>query len=238
MIRVRVAPGVLVADATLTLAGDEHTYVAYARRAAVGDALELFDGGGAVAAASIASIAADHTQVVVGAVRLVPAAGPSLTSLLPLIKGDRMDEAIAKLVEVGVDRIVTYDAARAVVRLDGDRVADRVRRWNVVAGAAARQAGRAIAPAVSAPVGLAQIFAELPADVARWVAVPTAEAPPRWPDAATAGVLLTGPEGGLTAEELAAARLAGFVPVRLGPFVLRAETAPAVAVALLRAATP
>jgi 16S rRNA (uracil1498-N3)-methyltransferase len=234
MLRVLVAAEALVAG-EVELAGDEHQYLARVRRAAVGDPLVAFDGAGRHAKGAIVAIDAARTRIRLDAVEQEPPPAPHLTALVPLIKGDRLDLCVEKLAEVGVDAIALYVAARAVVRLDGDRAAARTGRLAAVAAAATRQSGRAAAPAVTGPVPLAEALAAAAAADVRWVALPAAD-PPVLARAPARLAILTGPEGGLAPDELAAAAAAGFVPVGLGPFVLRAETAPVVAAAHARIA--
>jgi 16S rRNA (uracil1498-N3)-methyltransferase len=233
-VRVLIPVDALVAG-ELELADAEHHYVARVRRAAAGDAITAFDGAGRAADGVIIAITADRTRIRLGPVAVVPAPAPHLTALIPLIKGDRLDLCVEKLAEVGVDTIALYQAARAVVRLDGDRAAARRDRLAAVAEAAARQSGRAAAPVVAGPTPLGEALDATASCDLRWLAHP-AGAPPRLAAVPTRLAILTGPEGGLTAAELAAAEAAGFVPVGLGPFVLRAETAPIVAAAHARIA--
>ena len=216
----------------LEVRGDEHHYIARVRRARAGDRVELVDGAGHVARATIERIAGDATVLRVGAVDTIAAALPRVRVLLPPIKGDRMDTCIEKLVEVGVDEIVVWPAARSVVRLDGDRRAGRTAHYQAVAQAAARQSGRAAIPDVRFADSLASALAALPTS-ARIVLDPSAERGD-FP-AADDVTLISGPEGGFAPTELDA--LAGFTALGLGPRILRADTAPVIAVALVRAAT-
>jgi 16S rRNA (uracil1498-N3)-methyltransferase len=223
----------MLAAGELVIRGDEHHYLARVRRARPGDALDLVDGAGWRAAATILRIGETETTVLATAPERIPARPPLVRVLVPLIKGDRMDDCIEKLVEVGVDEIVVWPAARSVVRLDEDRRIERRLKYRSTAKAAARQCGRAQVPDVACPESLAAALAELP-DGKRIVLDPASDEPLEPGDAADITVI-SGPEGGLAPEELE--RLAGFSPVGLGPRVLRAETAPVVAVALIRAAT-
>ncbi len=239
MIRVLVAAGALRAGGEVDVTGDEHTYLTRARRVVCGDAVEAFDGHGQVAAATVVLVDGTRARLAIGEVRRETQRGPAIIALLPLIKGDRMEACLAQLAEVGVDDIVLYEAARAVVRLDAARVVDRLRRWQAVLLAAARQAGRGAPPSLAAPVPLAEALAGLPAGGYRLVADPEATARPAWPAAgASRAAVLTGPEGGLAPDELAAADAAGFARTSLGDLVLRADTAPVVAVAHLRLLAP
>jgi 16S rRNA (uracil1498-N3)-methyltransferase len=238
-----------LAAGELTITGDEHHYVHRVRRARPGDALELVDGAGHRAAAVIERISGDATIVRAGIPELVPDASPRIRVLLPLIKGDRMDVCLEKLVEVGADEIVLWPAARAVVRLDGARLEARLAKFRAALQAAARQCGRASVPTITAagsladaiglppPVQTADAINPTPAPgtptIVRLVLDPGAErvAIPPADDIS----IISGPEGGLAPDELDA--LAGWTSLGLGPRVLRAETAPVVAVALVRAAT-
>jgi len=239
MLRIFVAPELLTAG-EIVVRGDEHHYLAHVRRARPGDPVELLDGAGRRAAATIARLGDRDTTLVADAPDAIAAAPPLVRALLPLIKGDRMDSAIEKLVEVGADAIVVWPAARSVARLDDARRDARLAKYRAIAQAAARQSGRAQVPEVRTADSLAAALAGLPVvpDGLRLVLDPTSDAPLD-PAGAADITLVSGPEGGLTPDELdrLADRLAGFTAVGLGPRVLRAETAPVVAVALIRAAT-
>jgi 16S rRNA (uracil1498-N3)-methyltransferase len=120
-----------------------------------------------------------------------------------------------------------------VARLDDTRRDARIAKYRAIAQAAARQSGRADIPEIASAEGLAAALAGLP-DGRRLVLDPTSDAVLDTGGAADVTVV-SGPEGGLAPDELD--RLAGFTPLGLGPRVLRAETAPMIAVALIRAAT-
>jgi 16S rRNA (uracil1498-N3)-methyltransferase len=231
-VRIFVSP---LATGDVTVHGDEHHYLSRVRRARSGDAIELIDGAGKRASAVIVKIGDAETVVRVEAVEQIADLPPRVRVLVPPIKGDRMDTCIEKLVEVGADEIVVWPAARAVVKLDGARRAARVEHYQALAQAAARQSGRASVPAVNAADSLADAIARLPAAGARVVLAPAAERG-TWPEAEHV-TLISGPEGGFAPGELDALAAAGFASLGLGPRVLRAETAPVIAVALVRAAT-
>jgi 16S rRNA (uracil1498-N3)-methyltransferase len=229
--RIFVSP---LAVGDVIVRGDEHHYLSRVRRSRSGDTVELVDGAGQRASAVIVKIAEAETTLRVDAIEAIADLPPRIRVLVPLIKGDRMDTCIEKLVEVGVDDIVVWPAARAVVKLDGARRTARVEHYQALAQAAARQSGRASVPRVSAADSLAAALGALPRG-ARVVLDPSAERGD-WPsdDDLT---LISGPEGGLAPDELDALAAAGFVALGLGPRVLRAETAPVIAVALVRGAT-
>lgn len=232
--RIFVTPGKLAAG-ELQVTGDEHHYLGRVRRARVGDAIEVVDGQGRRAAAVIERITDGETTLRVDTPEAVIAKPPHVRALVPLIKGDRMDVCIEKLVEVGVDSIVVWPAARSVVRFDDARREGRLAKYRAAVQTAARQCGRAQVPEVNHAADLAAAIASLP-DGVRVVLDPAADAPLTITDAVDL-TIVSGPEGGLTAEELGQLARAGFLAVGLGPRVLRAETAPTIAVALIRAAT-
>jgi 16S rRNA (uracil1498-N3)-methyltransferase len=233
-LRVLVTPAEL-RPGDVVLDEVEHHYLARVRRAAVGAEVVAFDGKGRSADGVIVEITDAQTRLRLGEVAVDPAPVPHITALVPLIKGDRMDLCVEKLVEVGVDAIVLYEAERAVVQLAGARRSARRERLTAVAAAAARQCGRTATASVVGPVSLAEALAAASVCERRWVAVPGAD-PPAIGSVPPRLAVLTGPEGGLTEDEIALATASGFDRVGLGPFVLRAETAPVVAVAHARIA--
>ena len=228
--RIFVAP---LAAGELTVRGEEHHYVMRVRRARIGDSVELVDGEGHRAAATIVKITDSETTFSVSAPETIPAAPPFIRVLVPLIMGDRMDTCLEKLVEVGADAIVVWPAARSVVKLEPDRRDARIAKYQAAVQAASRQSGRAQVPTVSWADDLSAALATLPPG-SRFVLDPTSDQP-LVPDGATDVTIVSGPEGGLAASELDT--LVGFTSIGLGPRVLRAETAPVIAVALVRAAT-
>lgn len=223
--RLPVAPGSLAPGARVLDDSDRH-YLIRVRRARPGEAVELFDGTGWSAAATIAELTAERVVLEVGE----PSesgleSALELTVLLSLIKGDRMELAIQKLVELGVSRIAPVIAARSVVKLDERRATSRHQRYVAVATDAARQCGRTRVPEIAPirPLTEAVATADAALKLVLWEQSDrpglSAHAP------ASSVALLIGPEGGLEADEVAQARQAGFVEARLGPRILRAETA-------------
>lgn len=236
--RLFVPPGTLAAG-ELRVTGDEHHYLARVRRARAGDEIELVDGAGTRASAVIEKIDSDGVVLRVAEPAVIAARPPLVRVLVPPIKGDRMDACVEKLVEVGADEIVVWPAERAVVRWDADRLAARRAKYEAALQAAARQAGRAKVPALDFAADLAGAIAR--AGGLRVALDPAAGGEitglaPQLAEAAEVAVA-SGPEGGLAPGELEQLERAGFAPIGLGPRILRAETAPVVAVALIRALT-
>lgn len=159
----------------------------------------------------------------------------SVTLVQGVSRGERMDIAVQKAVELGAVAIRPVIAERSVVQLEAKRAARRVAHWQGIAVAACEQCGRNVVPRVHEPLPFADWLAanELPALVLDPVATATLAEVGAPPGAAVA--LLVGPEGGFSDGELAAARAAGCTAVRLGPRVLRTETAGIAMLAALQA---
>lgn len=201
--------------------------------------MTLFSGDGAEYAAVIESAAGRGVSVTVGERRLLDRESRLRIVLGQAISaGERMDYTIQKAVELGVAVICPIATARCVVRLDAARAAKRLEHWRSVAIAACEQCGRNRLPGIAAVESLPEWLA---GGTVRGAALSVLLAPQ-----AAAGlrelpapegivVLLAGPEGGFTAGEQALARARGFVPVRLGPRVLRTETAAVAALAAMQA---
>jgi 16S rRNA (uracil1498-N3)-methyltransferase len=138
---------------------------------------------------------------------------------------DRMDFLVEKATELGAASLQPLTSERSVLRLSGERADKKVAHWQAVAQAAAEQCGRVQVPKVGAVMPLSAWLRE-PQGGTCWLASPGApqiQAPAVWPLRIN---LLTGPEGGLSADEESQAQSAGFARVGLGPRILRADTAP------------
>jgi len=153
---------------------------------------------------------------------------------LGISKGERMDFAIQKAVELGVAEVSPLLTDRSVVRLAPERQANRLSHWEGIVIAACEQSGRSRVPILRAPIPLdAWLARGHPNGI---VLDPISATPlPAIPPPLGEIVLLVGPEGGLGPAEQAAAHAAGFTPVRLGPRILRTETAPLAAIAAIQA---
>ncbi len=204
------------------------------------DGLTLFDGTGGEVAARIAHVGRDAVVAEVMQRRDVECESPiDITLVQALQSGEKMDLTVQKAVELGVRRIVPVTSQRSVVRLEGDRAQRRVAHWQAVAISACEQCGRNRVPEVSDLVGLRQWLAK-PASggsVVRLLLDPrstnTLDSLP-CPREGCGVELLIGAEGGLSPEETEMALQAGFTGVRLGPRVLRTETAGLAALAAIQ----
>ncbi len=149
-------------------------------------------------------------------------------------KGDRMDYAIQKATEMGVTEITPLSSERCELRLRGEERADKkLEHWRRVAISACEQCGRNIPPLIHEPSALTDWLQSTQTEL-RLVLAPAVSG--SLPTAAPSSVaVLIGPEGGLAAPEITQALQAGFTPWQLGPRVLRTETAPVAALAILQA---
>lgn len=227
-------PGSLV-DVT----GDEAHHAVAVRRLREGEPVVLTDGFGTSVTGEVAATGKRVFSVRVGTVDQDPRPDPAITVVQALPKGERGELAVEVLTEVGVDRIVPWAASRSVAVWKGERAVKSHARWQATAREAAKQSRRSWLPTVwplASTTDLAALVAE--ADLAV-VLHEDATAALSAVDVPASGriVVVVGPEGGISSEELAALADAGAQSVRLGAEVLRTSTAGVVAVAALLART-
>ena len=229
-----------VLDAPLS-AGDLR-HATRALRLRVAEEIDLIEPSGPAWRVGVAAVADDALSVEL--LEALPrVAEPDVTLVFGVLKGSKNDDVIEGAVEVGVTGVLPVIFERSIVRLDAQKRAERGERWRRVAGAAAKQAKRSRVPVVVDPVAAA----ELPGLLRGYDAVLIA-----WEDAEEAGIgtrlselhladvpaaarvaVVVGPEGGLSAEEVAALEAGGAHVCTLGSTILRAETAGVVAAALV-----
>jgi 16S rRNA (uracil1498-N3)-methyltransferase len=227
-------PAALVAGSELALPEGPARHVTRVLRMGEGAPLVLFDGQGLEAGVRLVDVSRKQTLARVEAVW--PGSGESPLSVhlgQAISKGDRMDYAIQKAVELGVAAITPLYTERGEVRLKGDREDKKLAHWQAVAASACEQCGRAVVPPVHPPMTLQAWLAERQEPLRLMLHLATGNAFDRQ-DRPAAVALLIGPEGGLSESDIAAAQTATFTPLTLGPRVLRTETAPIVALSLLQ----
>ncbi len=202
------------------------------------DALRLFDGTGGEWSARIVKMGRSEVDVKIGpALPSLPELGCAVTLAIGVPANERMDSLVEKATELGVAAVQPLLCERSVLRLQGERALKKIAHWQAVAVAASEQSGRARVPLVAPMLGLQGWLAALPAPNAGetsqdWRGVLSLRDAGAIREVLPAGALprrvslLSGPEGGLSEAEEAAARASGFVPLSLGPRVLRADTAP------------
>ncbi len=251
-------PGPLLAHSAMALPPGAVRH-AQVRRVQPGDTLWLFDGSGFDWPAIVQAVGRSSILVQLGAALAVHTELPVVMTLaLGMPANERMDGLVEKATELGVAHIQPLVCERSVLRLSGERAERKREHWQAIAQAACEQCGRARVPQVATVQGLHRWLTDQagpqPEATARHAAAragggPGASAndgrvlrlvlslradasvPSAWPVPAAVVVALSGPEGGLSAAEEAAACAAGFSPASLGPRILRADTAPLVLLA-------
>ncbi|WP_066898239.1 16S rRNA (uracil(1498)-N(3))-methyltransferase [Mycolicibacterium houstonense] len=231
------------AGETVVVDGDEGFHASNVRRIRVGEQIDLSDGAGTLAHCVVEDTAKGRLSARVTERLAAVVPRPAVTVVQALPKSDRSELAVELATEAGADGFLAWQAARCVARWEGPKVDKGLRRWEAVARSAARQSRRPHIPAVEGVVStavLTQRVAEAVAGGAVALALhesatePLAELPLVQADSL---MLIVGPEGGISDEEIAALTAAGAKAVRLGPTVLRTSTAAAVALGAIGALT-
>ncbi len=214
------------------LEGDEARHLARVLRAKVGDTVALFDGRGHAWEARVAGIGRDRVTLDLGTA--LPAIQPpavAVTLAVALPKGDRQKWMVEKLTELGVSRLVPLITTRGVAEAT-DSARSRLERGVIEA---CKQCGRDTLMEIGAATSMADLLAAAPAGTRTLLADPHGRPPEAvLATGPTAAILvLVGPEGGFTAEEVSAAEAAGCQRVTFGRHILRVETAAVAAAARL-----
>ena len=206
-------------------------YIGRVLRHAAGDAVQLFDGSGQEYLGELIEVGKKTVRVELREQFAGQAESPLRIHLgQGLSRGERMDWAIQKATELGVGEITPIVSERCEVRLKDERADKRMAHWRQVAISACEQCGRSVLPVLHAPQTLAEWQAAVQAEL-KLVLHPVA-APLESHAKPQTLAFLIGPEGGLSDAEVEQAKTAGFHAARLGPRVLRTETAPVVALAV------
>ena len=202
-----------------------------------GDRVRLFNGDGNDYEAELESAGKRGAEARVLARIPVDSESPlSITLAQGIARGEKMDLILQKATELGVARIAPIVTERTEVKLDAERADKRAAHWRGVIASACEQSGRARLPELLAPRSLGDFLAADNSEVK--LVLDPAESQTLaqiQPDAGTTICLIVGPEGGLSERDLAAARAADFSGLRLGPRILRTETAALAAIAGLNA---
>ncbi|WP_375501638.1 16S rRNA (uracil(1498)-N(3))-methyltransferase [uncultured Jatrophihabitans sp.] len=217
---------------TFLLGGDEGRHAARVRRLTVGESVLVSDGLGGLLECVVAAVVPDGLQLTVRSVSTVPVPRPRLVVVQALPKGDRAELAVEVLTELGVDEIVPWSASRSITRWDGPRGAKAIEKWRRTAREAAKQSRRPRLPIVHDLASTTQVASRLASGFVLHEDATVGLSAVPLPDADEI-VLVVGPEGGVSPEELDAFVAAGAVPVRLGVEVMRTSTAGAAALAVV-----
>jgi 16S rRNA (uracil1498-N3)-methyltransferase len=232
------SPLQLRANTELSLGSEQARYVGRVLRLRSGDALTVFDGSGGEYPATIGTITKQELNLSVGEHISRSAESPLRIRLVQGIsRGERMDIVVQKATELGVQRISPVLTDFSVVKLEPDRAAKRRDHWQKIAQSACEQCRRNIVPAIDAPQSLLEWFgdntgSDKPQLILR------ADARDSMPAIDMPGsdlTILIGPEGGFSEAEYERATVAGLKAVRLGPRIMRTETAALAAISIAQA---
>ena len=226
-----LAPG-----SEVSLKGSAASHVSRVLRLRAQDPVTLFNGSGAEFAGTVLASKGGTVSVTVGEARDPVRESPLRTVLAQGVsRGERMDLTVQKATELGVSQILPVLTERSVVRLDAQQTARKLNHWRKIAIAACEQCGRNTVPDIAAPVSLKEMLrTDLKAATNLLLSPEATLRIAELPRPSGAVTVLIGPEGGLSDDEQESVRAAGFVAVRLGPRVLRTETAALAVLTLLQ----
>ena len=228
----------LVAGTRVALPEHAAAHLTRVLRLREGDPCVLFNGDGHDHAARIVSIGKRETLAEVDDARAVDNESPlRITLLQGIARGEKMDLILQKATELGIARIVPVEAERTEVRLDAARLEKRLAHWRSVVASACEQCGRARLPEVTIPIAITNAGTHA-ADAALRLTLDPGGAHAMASLAIDAGASIAiaiGPEGGWSPRDREALRVAGFEGLKLGPRILRTETAGLAAIAALQA---
>ena len=206
-------------------------YIGRVLRHAVGDTVQLFDGSGQEYLGELIEVGKKNVRVELREAFTGQAESPLRIHLgQGLSRGERMDWAIQKATELGANEISLIVSERCEVRLKDERADKRMAHWRQVAISACEQCGRSVLPIIHPPISLNEWLVQTHAEL-KLVLHPVAEPWASHPQPKSLAFLI-GPEGGLSDNEVALAKHHSFHAARLGPRVLRTETAPVVALSV------
>jgi 16S rRNA (uracil1498-N3)-methyltransferase len=222
------------------ITGEEARHIARVVRLHKDDRIHLLDGCGKAYEGIIRDVSAAVVTVDITGQRSVDTESPlAITVAQALIKDRKMDRLIRQLTEVGVTRWIPFSARRSVARMKTTKIAARLQRWEKISLAAVKQCRRGRPMRIEAPMDFqSMLAASETADLKLifWEQAAFGRGVPvvQMPSPRKHCFLAVGPEGGFDETEMQAARRAGFVPLSLGPRILRAETAALAAAVLVQ----
>ena len=231
----------LVTGPVVSITGSEAHHIKTVLRLKPGDSLKLFDGTGFEYEAAIVSVSAQKVAVEIQ--RKAKAAAPSGVQIIvaqAFLKEKKMDDLVRKLCELGVAKWAPFFSQRSIARPDASRLAGRTRRWHRIAAEALKQCRRIDLPEIAGALSFEEVLdfsKTCDLNIVFW----ENESTPLDSGIESSGkdpirkiLLMLGPEGGFTQQEIEMAVHSGFFVAGLGPRILRAETATLAAVTLVQ----
>lgn len=221
----------------ITLTESAAHHVARVLRLRTGNLVTLFDGTGGEYAASIHEVSKKEVVVDVGKFSDIERESPlRITLAQGLSVGDKMDDTLQKAVQLGIVEFAALETQKSIVRLSDERAQKRFQHWQQVAIAACEQSGRNRIPVVREVTPFADFVQSSDAKATRLLLSPRGDNyMNKFNNLPNEIILLCGPEAGLSDSEETLAIQQGFIPVRLGPRILRTETAALAALAAMNA---
>ena len=219
----------------ITLETQASRHLATVLRLKPGTPVTLFNGQGGEYSASLVSCGKQVRAAVHDFVDSERESPLNIYLGIGLSRGDRMDMVIQKATELGVTAITPLYTERTEVKLKGDRTEKKLRHWQQIAASACEQCYRNCLPEISAPVSLSEWIEQIEAEKKLVLHHRSQQTLSQLQEQQPASVaLLIGPEGGLDEQEINLAEKEGFSGLKLGPRVLRTETAPLTAISVLQ----
>ena len=227
----------LALNAVISLPKEIAHYLSNVLRLSVGDQLLVFNSQQGEFRARLISVAKRKVDIELleknrGVHDLAMRASLSIHLILGLSRGDRMDFAVQKSTELGVNEITPTYTEYGEVRLKPERVTKKLQHWQKIAISACEQSGRIDVPVINKPISLMEL--SLGEYVNKWMLEPSGSDALPQSIAANNIALLVGPEGGFSENEIAWAQCNDFQILALGSRILRTETAPVAAIAILQ----
>ncbi|ABQ28432.1 16S rRNA (uracil(1498)-N(3))-methyltransferase [Geotalea uraniireducens] len=230
----------IINDGKVTVSGDLFRHMAKVLRLKAGTSVILADGAGRECTGVITAVGAKSLEIRVEEGPAAPTGdnGPRITLYQGMPKGDKLEFIVQKCTELGVAEIVPFTAARSIAKVTHQRGMERIERWRRIATEAARQSKRRTVPQVTLAENLSEVLqaAQHSVKLLLWEEEQgnrLKETLSGLPIPESIAVLV-GPEGGLTAEEAAAASACGFIPLSLGKRIVRTETAGIIILSILQ----
>ena len=235
--RIYQENNLLTAKSPFPLSPDAFQHLIKVLRCKIGHQIELFDGQGNQQSAQICTVEKKSATI-----ELIGSPQSNAASALPihlgqvLSKGERMDYALQKSVELGVSEITPLFSERCDVKLPSDRVEKKLQHWRKVVISACEQCRQNWLPTVNAPMNIEDWIKQSDAEIKLAMHTATQESKSLLDQSLSpkSVAVLVGPEGGLSSTEVEQAEVSGFSALQLGPRVFRTETAPVVALSLLQ----
>ena len=226
----------LKAGAEIALPEDVAAHLLRVLRLQLGDACVFFNGDGHDYDARITHLGRREARAQIMAARRIDNESPlRITLLQGIARGEKMDLILQKATELGIAGVVPVHGERGEVRLEGERADKRLRHWRSVVASACEQSGRARLPGLSAPTALNDAARGIASDPLRLTLDPTGDVSLATVQVTTGAVVVAiGPEGGWSPRDRDTLSAAGFTGLRLGPRILRTQTAGLAAIAALQ----